>query len=51
MKNLIITLALFAIPIPAIAMSQDPRTCADPRGQYPTPNPPCITMTLPAYTP
>ena len=25
----------------ATEMSQDPRTCADPRTQFPTPNPPC----------
>jgi rare lipoprotein A len=27
----------------SIAMSQDPRTCNDPRTQFPTPMPPCIT--------
>ena len=37
----IITLLLF--PIAAIAYSQDPRSCGDPRTQYPS-NPPCAKL-------
>lgn len=34
-------IALLFAPNMAIAYSQDPRSCADPRTNYPTPMPPC----------
>jgi hypothetical protein len=34
---------LLLFPIAAIAYSQDPRSCSDPRTQYPS-NPPCIRI-------
>jgi hypothetical protein len=35
-------IAILLTPLTAIAYSQDPRTCNDPRTPHPTPNPPCI---------
>jgi hypothetical protein len=34
---------LLLFPIAAIAYSQDPRSCGDPRTQYPS-NPPCVKL-------
>lgn len=33
----------FCFPITVYGYSQDPRSCADPRTQYPS-NPPCLTV-------
>ncbi|MBD2150042.1 hypothetical protein H6F44_07885 [Pseudanabaena sp. FACHB-1277] len=38
--KLIPALLTLALALPAFAYSQDPRSCADPRTQFPS-NPPC----------
>lgn len=38
---LLVTSLVFPIALPVDAYCQEPRCCADPRGQFPTPNPPC----------
>jgi hypothetical protein len=41
--NILVTIAALLVhALPASSYSQDPRSCADPRTQYPS-YPPCLT--------
>jgi hypothetical protein len=44
-KNALLFLTSVLVSLPAYSYSQDPRSCADPRTQYPS-NPPCQTSPI-----